>query len=324
MVVQVPRDSVNSSKVDFREKSCTNSESRKYQTLFNNPKHFVPVQSTHQFNHFRTSHITNKMADTANAPTSSPSNTSSSTTNSVTSATTNSNSKSNTNSSSNNSTENHKTGNGTTVNLNANAGHNHTNKSASPVPLNFDECGLTFGSIVAVETCWNKKYEGEVISFNYSNKLLVLKCPATSGVTTRHDVHMINLNFIVNLEKKQNGRKDNGSHVELPDLKLKKLDERKSLAVSERKKLAAAFNQGVTEDGLRLFLHLTKTMGSSVTWSDKDIVVNENVCISHPYRKDNCKPAARFANNPEDAQSKKIQEAIDYVKKLLERFWAEN
>jgi hypothetical protein len=116
----------------------------------------------------------------------------------------------------------YKTGNGT-ANLSPASTTNHTTKSTSPVPLNFEEYGLSIGSVVALETFWDKKYEGEVMSFDYGNKLLLLKCAASTGTTTRHDVHMINLNFVRNLEKKQNGRKDGAAHFDLPDLKIKKV-----------------------------------------------------------------------------------------------------
>lgn len=325
MIVQLPIESVNSSSIDNYRVSLLekptieplNQTKKSNHSGKSNHQHANTNYTRPKFNHLnRTYQAKKTMADAVTSNSTVTLSASSSTTSSA--ATT---SISNTNMSTGNSISGLTSTSSSEHQKNASSAGS---SSASPAVLNIEEFGLSIGSIVALETCWNKKFEGEVMAFDYGNKILLLKCPASSGATTRHDVHLINLNFVLNLEKKQNNRKDLSSSIDLPDLKIKKAEERKSIAVNERKKLVSAFNQDVSQNGLRLFLHLTKTMGNSVTWSEKDILVNDNVCISHPYQKENCKVAARFANANDETQTKKNQGAVDYVKTLVERFWSEN
>ena len=96
-------------------------------------------------------------------------------------------------------------------------------KSSSPSLSNIDEFGLTVGSVFSVQTCWDKHYEGEVMSFDYGSKILLLKCVATSGNPTRDDVHMVNLNYVKHLEKKKSGKKDVSGTGGLRGLKIQKV-----------------------------------------------------------------------------------------------------
>lgn len=50
---------------------------------------------------------------------------------------------------------------------------------------------------------------GEVIAFDYKYKILLLKCSALSGNTTRSDIHLINLDCAKNVKiKKEAKRKE--------------------------------------------------------------------------------------------------------------------
>lgn len=92
------------------------------------------------------------------------------------------------------------------------------------------------------------------------------------------------------------------------------MEDRAREAISERNALAAAFSSGVTEDGLKLFLNLNKTIGRDVTWKGQDIIVNSIVLIKPPYKTDNCCLAT------ESARSDKM---MSYVQQLVTRFWTD-
>ena len=95
---------------------------------------------------------------------------------------------------------------------------------------------------------------------------------------------------------------------------LEQLEDRAREAISERNALAAAFSSGVTEDGLKLFLNLSKTIGRDVTWKGQDIIVNSIVLIKPPYKTDNCCLATESARN---------DKMISYVQQLVSRFWTD-
>lgn len=88
-----------------------------------------------------------------------------------------------------------------------------------------------------------------------------------------------------------------------------------SVAVSERNALAAAYTSGVTEDGLKLFLNLSKTLGRDVTWKGQDIIVTSTVLVKHPYRADNCCMVSESVKN---------DKMIAYVQQLVSRFWTDS
>ena len=93
------------------------------------------------------------------------------------------------------------------------------------------------------------------------------------------------------------------------------VEERVKEAVAERNALAAAFKSGVTEDGLKLFLNLSKTIGRDVTWKGSGIIVNSTVVIKPPYRSDNCCFATDSARN---------DKTLAYVQQLVSRFWTDS
>ena len=92
------------------------------------------------------------------------------------------------------------------------------------------------------------------------------------------------------------------------------VDNRVREAVAERKAIHKAFTEGVSEEGLRLFLTLSKTLGRDVSWRGKDIFVNQVVLIRHPYRSENC--AAQNENTRND-------KTIAYVQQLVNKHWAD-
>lgn len=81
-----------------------------------------------------------------------------------------------------------------------------------------------------------------------------------------------------------------------------------------------AFDAGISEDGLRLFLHLSKTLNA--TFEGKNIIVMKDVQITHPYKADNCAVNSRLGTN--SSSEKKGENAVSYVKQLVEKFWSEN
>ncbi|PSN45086.1 Protein LSM12 [Blattella germanica] len=139
------------------------------------------------------------------------------------------------------------------------------------------------GSIVACRTCYNKEIEGEVLAFDPQTKMLILKCPASNGQQTLNDVHIINLSLVSDVQVK----KEVNTLPEQPQsLDLQRLNSRVRNQIEEKRRLVMALAEGVSPEGQKLFLAISKTI-KEVCWQGSNIVVFDSVTISPPYKLDN-------------------------------------
>lgn len=99
------------------------------------------------------------------------------------------------------------------------------------------------------------------------------------------------------------------------------IEERRKKAIEDRNRLVKAFDSGVTEEGLQVFQHLSKTLG--VTWDGKDIVVQKDVVVSSPYKSENCNPRvdASLSGERRSINTAKTSEAVAYIKNLIDNYW---
>ena len=102
--------------------------------------------------------------------------------------------------------------------------------------------------------------------------------------------------------------------VDVADAAVAQVDNRVQEAVNERKAIQKAFTEGVTEEGLRLFSALSKTLGRDVSWRGKDIFVNQCVLVKQPYRADNCSAVSEGARN---------DKTVAYVQQLVTKHWTD-
>jgi len=175
-----------------------------------------------------------------------------------------------------------------------------------------EESMFSIGSIVMVETGYDHSFEGEVIAFDYKYKILLLKCTAMSGNTMRNDIHFVNLECAKNVKIKKEAKRKEQSNF--PSIEIEKVEQRKNTAIDERNRLVKAFDAGIKEDGLKLYLHLSKTL--KTTFEGKNIIVMNDVVISAPYKVENCTVIS-------SSSEKKGESAVNYVKQLVEKFWSD-
>ncbi|XP_008557973.1 protein LSM12 homolog A [Microplitis demolitor] len=143
---------------------------------------------------------------------------------------------------------------------------------------------FSIGSTVACKTCYNKEIEGEVLAFDPQTKMLILKCPSSSGRPSVNDVHIVNLSLVSDVQVK---REVSPTTTEPPQsLNLQRLNTRVRNQVEEKKRMVKALQAGVSPEGQKLFIAISKTI-NEITWSGQNIVVWGNVTIVPPYKVDN-------------------------------------
>lgn len=77
---------------------------------------------------------------------------------------------------------------------------------------------FTPGSIISCITCFDTKYEGEVVAFDYDRRLLIIKSQSPVN-PNHHNVHVLNLNFVrdktieIKKEVKKESVPQNNSHI---------------------------------------------------------------------------------------------------------------
>lgn len=82
---------------------------------------------------------------------------------------------------------------------------------------------FTAGSIISLITCHEGVYEGEVLAFDYHKKILLIKCPASSGQASLNDVHLINLSNVTDVKIKKEVKKEDLNSTSLPHLNINKV-----------------------------------------------------------------------------------------------------
>ncbi|XP_067012667.2 protein LSM12 homolog A [Anabrus simplex] len=145
-----------------------------------------------------------------------------------------------------------------------------------------NEC-FSIGSVVVCKTCYNKEIEGEVLAFDPQTKMLILKCPASNGRPTLNDVHIVNLALVSDVQVKC----EVNTVPEAPQsLNLQRLNTRVRNQVEEKRRLVTSLAAGVSPEGQKLFLAISRTI-TEVSWQGPNIVVFDQVTITPPYKLDN-------------------------------------
>ncbi|XP_013193846.1 protein LSM12-like [Amyelois transitella] len=163
---------------------------------------------------------------------------------------------------------------------------------------------FTIGSIVATRTCYNEEIEGEVLAFDPQTKMLILKCPSSSGNPKRHDVNIVNLSLVSDVQIK----KEVTTVPEPPQsLNLHRLNTRVRNSIENKKRLVTALAACLDPEGQKLFLAITRVI-DDVTWVGQNIRVYNEVTITPPYKVENVIG---------DLDSK----PYNYIKKVVEKHW---
>ncbi|XP_054156757.1 protein LSM12-like [Oppia nitens] len=177
------------------------------------------------------------------------------------------------------------------------------------------DCMFTVGSIVSCLTCYDQRVDGEVIAFDYTKRLLILKSNSTDGNVNHNDIHCLNLESVKDVTVKNEVKREDVVNTQLPQINTSKVDDRCRRAIDERRRLTDAFKAGASADGIKLWLQLTKTMSRDVviSWDGDNIIVDHSVRIVSPYKVDNCTQLKSRGNGP--------QTSLNFTKRLVEKFW---
>uniref|UniRef100_A0A336MVA8 CSON006466 protein n=1 Tax=Culicoides sonorensis TaxID=179676 RepID=A0A336MVA8_CULSO len=147
------------------------------------------------------------------------------------------------------------------------------------------EC-FSIGSTVSCTTCFNQEILGEVMAFDQQTKMLILKCATDTVDSTLKDVYFVNIAFCSNVQVQKEAQTPPDVP---PSLNLNRLSTRVRNKVEEKKRLVSALTAGVSPEGQKLYLAITKTIRDQVTWDGPNIVINQDVVISPPYNVENVK-----------------------------------
>lgn len=111
-----------------------------------------------------------------------------------------------------------------------------------------------------------------------------LESPSSSERSSLNDIHIVNLSLVSNV---QVTREVSPTTSEPPQsLNLQRLNTRVRNQIDEKRRLVMALQAGVSPEGQKLFIAISKTI-QDITWNGANIVVFNNVTIKPPYKVDN-------------------------------------
>ncbi|XP_076820541.1 protein LSM12 homolog A-like [Clavelina lepadiformis] len=170
------------------------------------------------------------------------------------------------------------------------------------------------GSTVKCTTCYGDDIQGEVTAFDHDTKILILKQPSSCGKAELNNVTMLNLDLIQSVSVIKEC-----TDTPLPTLaslnSLKLLDRYKE-EIELKMALAKARSVGVSNDGIKLYNFLRKTM-PDCRWTEQTILVMDEVVVKPPYQPDNC--AVKDTKQSHSSPS----QCLNHVKNIVERFHKE-
>lgn len=168
---------------------------------------------------------------------------------------------------------------------------------------------FNIGSTVSCTTRFNEEVVGEVIAFDYKTKTIVLRQPSTCGKPNLYNITLLNISNVSDV-KVLNECTD--EPPELPPLSHALLKKRLAQEVQAKTIMAQASSKGVSSEGQKIFAYIFKTI-QQCEWSNKSIVVMDEVLVNPPYRSQDCV-----------AKDGKEAKALGHVKKIVEKYHKEH
>ncbi|XP_071102779.1 protein LSM12-like [Haliotis cracherodii] len=167
---------------------------------------------------------------------------------------------------------------------------------------------FSIGSSVAITTCHNIEYRGEVLAFDWTSKVLAIKSDPTNGARGQSDVKLINLALVsdVKVLKEAEDPPQALTNLNLPRIKSRLRD-----SLDEKRRQVNYVGVGVPPEGQKIFFAITKTI-SDVRWDGSNIIVMDEVVIKPPYRYEDC-----------SARKSESSQALQHVRKIVSKFLQE-
>jgi hypothetical protein len=167
------------------------------------------------------------------------------------------------------------------------------------------------GSWVKLRTRHRQEIEGEVIAYDKTQEILLLKYKVDQDddIETRAcNVHLVNMAHVEEVSEMEEKTKNTGWAG--PDfmsqrLNTAKLERRRIKNIEEKDNQAYAAKADIDPIGLELFNMIRKQLPDGLRWSGKDIEIGE-VKITPSYAETNC--------------SGGDERALQHIKKLVRRF----
>lgn len=101
---------------------------------------------------------------------------------------------------------------------------------------------FTIGSIVSCRTCYGHDIGGEVVAFDAHTKMLILKCPSSSGQPRLNDVNIVNLALVSDVQIK----KEVNITPEAPQsLDIHRLDSRVKNQIEHKRRLVSCYIKSI-------------------------------------------------------------------------------
>jgi len=163
------------------------------------------------------------------------------------------------------------------------------------------------GSVIKCVTCHGEEFQGEVLAFDCEKRVVIMKQASSSGKPELNNVSVINLDFVKTFQVIKQQTQDPPT---LPSLDQKKLQRRYNEELQLKMSLATAALNGVTREGLSLFIFMRKLF-KETEWVYTNMVVMEEVEISPPYTRDSCSSRSEEST------------CLEQVRMMVERFHRE-
>jgi len=168
------------------------------------------------------------------------------------------------------------------------------------------------GSWVKLTTRLGQDIEGEVISYDNGQGILLLKHKVEEEIETRAcNIHLVNVAHISNVhsidEAFKSAKMDSFMSCKLNTAKLER---RRIKHIEEKDNEAYAARLDIDPIGLELFSMIKKQLPDGLRWSGKDIEI-QGVKITPAYTETNCVLTNENTGN---------KMALQHIKKLVRRF----
>ncbi|UJR13471.1 hypothetical protein I4U23_000485 [Adineta vaga] len=217
----------------------------------------------------------------------------------------------------------HESSQNSTTNIVRRDNSNHS----SPVPTSssppLSSTNIRVNSILRVTTMFENTRTGKVVAYDPSSNLVTLHVKGSKpGLTS---VAVINLNhcreYVVEQEPKDE------TLDPLYPVDINKLKKRQTENEIEKKKEATFVNIKASRIGQALFRDIKKTMNQVIRWSNNDILINNTVRISEPYRSENVSidSTPQSSNSAAAKNSAKADnDTKTHIIKMVEKFWSDS